>query len=239
MTASTKVSNKAIQIALQTEGYDIGKSGADGYIGRATTQAIAKFQKDHNLDIKYPGTIGPITLKALGLIGSDEEIEQADITPPWILEGQRKIGLHEKLNNKELKAYLKSDGQTLGDPAVLPWCGDFIETIIALTLPKEILPVNPYWAANWLKFGKNIPEHEYYLGAIGVKKREGGNHVFSIVGHDSTYVHALGGNQSNSISVVKIKKSEITGMRWPITYPYPTKQMPRTVFNGKVNASEA
>ena len=225
-----------IQQALLKHGQDVGPTGADGVMGRNTTQAIARFQKLMGLEVQWPGTIGPKTLKALGF-GKEEA--EAPVTPPWVLEGRRKLGLHEKSDNKELRAYLKSDGQTLGDPAKLPWCGDFIETIIALTLPKEPMIVNPYWAANWLKFGVNVPEHEYYMGAIGVKKREGGNHVFCIVGHDKIYVHALGGNQGNSISVVKILKSQITGMRWPSTYPFPTKQMPLTVFNGKVGVSEA
>ncbi len=224
---------KEIQNALMKAGYNIGTSGADGIMGRDTINALTKFQLNSKLNIQYPGTVGPITLKALGLT------EMIEVLPPWIVEGQRKLGLHETLNNAELKKYLKSDGQTLGDPAVLPWCGDFIETIISLTLPKEPMVTNPYWAANWLKFGVAVPKDRFYMGAIGVKSRTGGNHVFTLVGHDKTYVHAMGGNQSNSISIVKIAKSDITGMRFPSTYPYPKTEMRMTVFNGKINASEA
>jgi len=222
-----------VQRRLIALGFDVGSAGADGISGRMTIAAITAFQKANDLDIQYPGTIGAKTLAALEITGS-----LSPILPPWVAEGQRKLGLHEKLNNAALKAYLKSDGQTLGDPSKLPWCGDFIETIIALTLPKEPMVVNPYWAANWLKFGKALPEERYYLGAIGVKSRTGGNHVFTIVGHDKVNVHGLGGNQSDSISVVKIPKTAITGMRWPSTYPFPTEQMPLTTFTGKMSVKE-
>lgn len=225
---------RQVQRALMARGYDVGKSGADGIAGRMTRSATAKFQADERLPIKYPGTIGPITLKALGL----HERTQEQILPPWVAEGLRKKGLHERLNNKELREYLKSDGATLGDPAVLPWCGDFQETIIALTLPEEPMISNPYWAANWLKFGVSIPPGVYFMGAIGVKKRDGGNHVFTIVGHDANHVHALGGNQSDKICIVKIAKKDITGMRWPSTYPYPTEEMPMTVFDGSLSIKE-
>ena len=235
----TSIDIKKVQQALINAGYSVGKTGADGIFGRDTIKGLKAFQSAMGLDIQYPGTIGPKTLRALGLIDDSTPIQNTIITPPWITEGLRKLGLHEKADNKKLREYLKSDGQTLGDPAQLPWCGDFIETIIALTLPKESLPTNPYWAANWLKFGKSLPIDEFYKGAIGVKKREGGNHVFTIVGHDKLNVHALGGNQSNSISIVKIPKKQITGMRWPNTYPMPLAEMPYTDFNGKMAGSEA
>ncbi|MCO5730065.1 peptidoglycan-binding protein [Rhizobium sp. SSA_523] len=224
---------KAVQQRLIDLGYDLGPAGADGISGRFTTSAVAKFQADKGLPIKWPGTIGPITIAALNL-----DAKEVHVTPPWILEGLRKKGLHEKTNNKELRAYLASDGHALGDPAKLPWCGDFMETIIALTLPREPMVVNPYWAANWLKFGVPVQRDEYYLGAIGVKARPGGNHVFTLVGHDKTAVHALGGNQSNSISIVKIRKSDITAMRFPATYQFPTEQMSMTTFTGSYSTKE-
>lgn len=223
---------KEIQKRLIELGYNVGAAGADGILGRATTAAIAAYQKDQHLDIKYPGTIGPKTLKALGL-ASDEKI-----TPPWIVEAYRKFGLHEKLDNAELRKYLKSDGQTLGDPAKLPWCGDFVETVIALTLPKEPMITNPYWARNWLKFGIEIPKTKPVMGCIGVVERDSGGHVFFVVGHDKTHLHALGGNQSNSISKVKIDKKRLLGLRYPKTYPV-SWELPYTVFNGKITSNEA
>ncbi|MEN3146114.1 peptidoglycan-binding protein [Neorhizobium sp. IRAMC:178] len=225
---------QAVQRRLIAFGYDLGPGGADGDTGRFTASAVAKFQADRKLDIKYPGTIGPKTLKALEI-----DNPPSALVPPWVDLVKRKMGLHETRDKKELSEFLKSDGHALGDPAKLPWCGDLMETIIAVSLPKEPMIANPYWAANWLRFGVPVKQGEYYLGAIGVKARTGGNHVFTIVGHDKTHVHAAGGNQSDSISVVKIRKDQITGMRFPATYPFPTQQMPLTVFNGRISTKES
>lgn len=87
-----------IQRRLIALGYDLGPGKDDGIMGRGTTKAIARFQSDRELPILYPGTLGPNTLAALGLDQKDTVI------PPWILEEQRKLGLHAKLNNAALKA---------------------------------------------------------------------------------------------------------------------------------------
>lgn len=227
--------NKEIQQRLTALGYDT--NGIDGILGRNSIAAITRFQKDKGLPIKFPGTIGPKTLAALGFT---EPIKQGAIIPPWVQEGMRKLGLHETLNNKELQAYLKSDGQTLGDPAKLPWCGDFIETTIALTLPREPMVVNPYWARNWLKFGVEIPKTRPVMGCIGVVERgPTSGHVFYVIGHDANYLHALGGNQSNSISIVKIEKKRLLGLRFPKTYPLPAEVLPYSTFKGKLSLNEA
>jgi len=226
---------KAVQKKLITLGYGVGSAGADGIIGRSTISAIAKFQADQKLDIKYPGTIGAKTLAALGL---NETVSHDDI-PPWIALAKRKMGLHEVMDNKELKAFLKSDGHALGDPAKLPWCGDFVETCIAVTLPKEPIVTNPYWALNWLKFGVEVPLNKPVMGCIGAAERNGGGHVFFVVGHDRNYYHALGGNQSNTISIVKMEKSRVKGLRYPSTYPMPSKALVQSTFTGEISHNEA
>lgn len=225
---------QAVQRALIARGYNCGPAGADGIIGRRTTEAVAKFQADQNLAIQYPGTIGAKTLAALGI--SEPKVE---ILPPWITLARQKMGLNEVKDNATLKAFLKSDGHTLGDPAKLPWCGDFVETCIAVTLPREAMIANPYYALNWRKFGVEVPLNEPVMGAIGVKSRDGGGHVFFVVGHDKSYYHALGGNQSNSVSIVKIAKNDdIKALRFPTTYQRGAV-LPYTTFNGQLAGSEA
>lgn len=225
------ISTLELQRRLIARGYSVGKAGADGIFGRDTIAAITKFQIDERLDIKFPGTVGPRTLSALGL-GTGE------VLPPWVLEAKRKMGLHEVRDNAELKKYLKSDGHTLGDPSKLPWCGDFIETVIAVTLPKELVVANPYWARNWLKFGVEIAKDKPVMGAVGIAERDTGGHVFIVVGHDKTHFHALGGNQSNSVSIVRIEKKRVLGLRHPSTYPVPSLVLPFTVFNGQISTNE-
>lgn len=237
---------RRIQQKLIALKYDLGKAGADGILGVKTVAAVTAFQKDKKLPIKWPGTIGPITLKALGLPedllsgGPAAPAPDPMGVPPWIMEARRRVGLHEVNHNKTLREWLKSDGHALGDPAKLPWCGDFVETPIGLTLPREPRLANPYWALNWTKFGVPVPDGMIPLGAIAAFTRNGGGHVGFVVGHDKTYYHILGGNQSNSVSIAKIAKSRQSGkLRWPSTYPLPTKSMPITTLNATVSTNEA
>ena len=159
---------------------------------------------------------------------------------PWIVEAEKLLGLHEIRDNAKLRAWLKSDGPTLGDPKALPWCGDFVDTAIDLALPGEPrvgpLAENPYWALNWLHFGKKV---EPRLWAIGAFKRPGGGHVGFLVGQDATRFYVLGGNQGDSVSVVPIDKTRLQGARWPITFPDPGLALPLMSSKAKASRNEA
>jgi uncharacterized protein (TIGR02594 family) len=147
---------------------------------------------------------------------------------PWIVEGKTVWGLHETRDNARLKAWLLSDGKTLGDPKALPWCGDYVETAIKKSLPKEPftgeLGKNPYWARNWLQFG--VATNPVY-GAVCVFQRESGGHVGFMVGEDKTDYYVLGGNQSDSVNIVRIAKSRFLGSRWPSTFANPNRPLPQ------------
>lgn len=235
----------ALQQRLMALGYSVGPSGADGTLGRNTIAAIARFQKDFGVAVQWPGTVGPKTIDALNAAmvegGPDRTVPPlitGPILPPWYVEARRKIGLQEKLNNKTLREYLKSDGSTLGDPAQLPWCGDLMETVIALTLPSEPMIDNPYWALNWKRFGVAIDI--VALGAIAPFARPGGGHIGQIAGHDRDYFHVLGGNQSNAITITKIAKDRLSGpLRWPATYPLPVHALPFTSLDATISHNEA
>jgi uncharacterized protein (TIGR02594 family) len=204
---------KEIQTALIAAGYDIGPNGADGDFGRDTIAGLKAFQRAKGL--QGLGVVGPRTL-ALLFPGEKEQIEAV---PAWYANLFAKRGLHEALDNKELREYLKSDKQALGDPSKLPWCGDAVQTAIALTLPDEIIPANPYWAQNWQKFG--VAMEEPALGAILVFVREGGGHVGFYAGEDEKNYFVLGGNQKNSVSIAPVAKKQCIAVRWPRTVPLP------------------
>lgn len=55
--------NKWLQNRLLQSGYSVGKSGADGYFGKDTKNALIKYQKDHKLTAD--GICGVKTYKAL------------------------------------------------------------------------------------------------------------------------------------------------------------------------------
>lgn len=151
---------------------------------------------------------------------------------PWIVEGKKVWGLHEVRDNAKLRAWLKSDGKTLGDPKALPWCGDYTETAIRNSLPKEPFPgalgKNPYWARNWLHFGEDTKP---CYGAVIVFSRGKGGHVGFVVGEDNTDYYVLGGNQSDSVNIVRISKERFLGCRWPITFNGSKRPLPRMTAN--------
>lgn len=132
---------------------------------------------------------GPkMLLEALKLHGTLEV--QGDGDNPEILKWAKELGLPQYTHDS------------------IPWCGLFA-AIVAYLAGKPVVK-DPLWAANWLKFGAPCdPE----LGAIAVFSREGGNHVGLYVGEDSTHYHILGGNQKDSVSIVRIAKDRCRGFR--------------------------
>jgi uncharacterized protein (TIGR02594 family) len=221
-----------IQKRLKALKFDPGP--LDGAPGPRTNSAIRAFQQSKGLAVD--GIVGPKTIAAL--FG-----EGATATPlaryPWLDIAIRKKGLHESADYAELSRFLRSDGKTLGDPRKLPWCGDFVETCIALGIPGEPLPTNPYLARNWLKFGKTIRPT---LGAVMVfwrgSKTGTSGHVAFAVGEDGAYYMVIGGNQSNSVSVAKLSKSRLLGARWPVGVPVPVIHLPKA-SGGVVSVNEA
>jgi uncharacterized protein (TIGR02594 family) len=94
-----------------------------------------------------------------------------------------------------------------------------VETYIRVALPDEpllgALGVNPYWARNWLLFGREVKPT---FGAVLVFSRGSGGHVGFAMGQDDTHFYVLGGNQSDAVTIAQIAKSRLLGARWPATY---------------------
>ena len=158
---------------------------------------------------------------------------------PWVRELKAVYGWHEVRDNEKLKAWLKSDNKTLGNPGVLPWCGDAVETAIRLALPDEplvgALGANPYWARNWVGFGKAAQGY----GSIGVFERgPTSGHVGFLVGEDATCFHVLGGNQGDTVSVTRIEKGRLLAARWPLTYGADPKPLPKKAATLPVSINE-
>jgi len=190
------------------------------------------------------GLWGKRTEAALrALLASAERPVLADAVKdlPWMIEAKRVLGRHEVRDNGWLRAWLRSDGKTLGDPAKLPWCGDFVETCIRLGLPGEPFPRpladNPYWARNWTRLGAEIAPT---YGAVLVFERGSGGHVGFAVGHDDSAYHVLGGNQSNAVTIARISKSRLLASRWPETFDRPiSTRLPRMGAAGELSTNEA
>lgn len=180
------------------------------------------------------GILGRQTRAALREVASWPDLPRPRV--PWVDLAKKLLGLHEVRDNDALKAFLRSDGHALGDPAKLPWCGDFVETCIRKTLPGEAIPDNPYFARNWLDFG--VIGGGY--GSIAVFERgPSAGHVAFVVAQDSTHYHCLGGNQSDSVSIARIAKGRLLDMRWPRT-AQPAALLPNAPEDGApISANEA
>ncbi|MCA0920214.1 peptidoglycan-binding protein [Pseudooceanicola nanhaiensis] len=225
-SAMTLDERMTTQVRLKAHGIDPGP--VDGIIGRRTNAAIIAFKR--SIGYAPRPYVGPLTMAAL-MKDPAAPAETGTLNlPDWIKVGLKFKGLHEIYDNAELRAFLASDGHALGDPSVFPWCGDFVETCIRLTLPAETFPgqlgVNPYWALNWRGFGVSCAP---VLGAVISIIRNGGGHVAFVMGEDATRYYCLGGNQSNTVSIAPIEKSRFTAasFRWPSTVPLPTGGLPQ------------
>ena len=180
------------------------------------------------------GLDGPRTRAAALAYGAGKVPASAPVSGPadalpWMTEARVPFGWHEVRDNIRLRAWLFSDGKRLGDPKALPWCGDFVETAIKRGLPNEpfsgALAENPYWARNWITFGKRaVPTY----GAVLVFERgQQSGHVAFAVGESDTDYFVLGGNQGDAVGITRLAKTRLLAARWPATWPYAPALLPR------------
>ncbi len=152
----------------------------------------------------------------------------------WITAGRAKIGKREivgpRHNSWIARGWAKLGAGWYKDDET-PWCGFFVaDCLNEAGLPY---PKNYPAAASFKTHGTScLPR----LGAIGVKSRKGGNHVFFIVGQtaDGLFFKALGGNQSNAVNIVDIRKTDVDSIRWPAG-----AALPATVFLPVITAGTA
>jgi len=168
---------------------------ADGDFGPATLAASRALM---------PKTKPPIVLGGAGKL-------------PWMEIARQQLGLHEGRDNTALRSFLSSDGATLGDPAKLPWCGDFVQTCFKIGLKGEPIPELPYWARSWLNFGD--PVFPRFGAVIVFERGPKSGHVAFLVGQDRQFWYCLGGNQNDGVTIAEIDRSRLLGCRWPVIWP--------------------
>jgi uncharacterized protein (TIGR02594 family) len=137
----------------------------------------------------------------------------------WMKTARESIGLKEVAgpkHNTKIQAWLAKLGAWWKDDET-PWCGTFV----AHCLRENGLPVPQHWyrALAWKDYGSNLRPTHVCEGAILVFAREGGGHVGFYVGEDRFYYRVLGGNQSNTVNVMRIAKNRCVAIRWPKGVP--------------------
>lgn len=216
----------SVQRIVKILGFDPGP--VDGVFGPKTTLAVRRFQVSRG--ICNTGIVGKETWAALMGVKSPRV---ADL--PWMVQARSVFGLREDRDNAALRAFLRSDGATLGDPDALPWCGDFVVTCVTTGLPDERfigpLKENPYWARNWAGFGIHC---QPTYGAVLVFARTEGGHVGFAVGQDADEFYVLGGNQGDRVCITRIAKSRLVegGCRWPLSFPHDHVPLPQMTATG-------
>ena len=117
----------------------------------------------------------------------------------------------------------------------IPWCGLFVAYCMkknGIAVHKGVLSALS-WASWGTPLAKGVP------GAVMVFVRPGGGHVGFYVSEDKDAYHILGGNQSNSVSVTRVAKNRLKGIRWPKGQPAPTQGPVYATFTGALSTNEA
>lgn len=130
-----------------------------------------------------------------------------------------------------------SVGDVMTDDDV-PWCGLFIG-ICAQRTGWEV-PDQCYRARNWMSWGKPIAIPE--LGCVLIFKRPEGHHVGLYVGETETHYAVYGGNQSNMVSIVFIRKDRLIGARecdWKISKPENIRRLFVDINGALISNNEA
>ncbi len=142
-------------------------------------------------------------------------------------------------NNPEIMGWAEEVHTTYPGDATA-WCGLFI-SVTAKRAGWDYHPNgNALWARNWASWG--TPQKVAMLGDTLVFPRGQGGHVALYVGEDETHYHILGGNQSDTVNIVRKAKTPILAIRrapWKIAQPDNVRQIFLKPGGAPVSTKEA
>lgn len=230
------------QYALRREGYELNP---DAEFGRITQTAVKTFQACYGLPLT--GEVDVRTAELLDKIPAAPAPSALNVSP-WLATMRAITGTKEVPGNKDnpfiiemaheiVRRYPELRGNVgWYNHDGIPWCGLGMGYVFAI---NGIKPVSaPLSAIAWAEFGVALKVGT--PGAVLVKKRKGGGHVTLYESEDAKYYYGRGGNQSDSVNVSKILKSEVIAIRWPAGVALPTAGRKLGVTSGAVLAgSEA
>lgn len=139
---------------------------------------------------------------------------------PWMIVALGELGVKEIVGSKHNPRILEYHATTTfkGKADEVPWCSSFVNWCFAQC---KMFRTHSAGASSWLMWG--IPINEPKYGCVGIKSRDGGNHVFFFIRKESRSgidgFIALGGNQGNEVCYHWYPMNTIRGWRWPQDYP--------------------
>jgi len=245
---------QAVQRALAKLGYALE---ATGYFDGATEAAVTDFQEQRSLEVD--GEVGAETAQAIdqAVAGAPVATQRPQGQPPappppgaetrplWVIEGLKWLGLHEAAgdaDNPEILNWAKEEG---GDIAKeykhdeIPWCALYANMVLTKV---GIKGTETLWALDWADWGEKLAGPA--VGAFAPMKRSGGGHIAIVVGRDGQgNLMCLGGNQSDSVSIVPFPAGRPLSFRWPVGVPLPPKtglgSLPLMRSDGRVSTKES
>lgn len=155
--------------------------------------------------------------------------------PKWLTYARQFDGLKEypgAPTNPTIAAWLKKLKAWWAEDAT-PWCGTFVANAMQAT--GYPIPKNWFRAKDWAAWGKSCAP---CVGAICVKDRKGGGHVFFAVGRGPGVIYGFGGNQGDKVCIAAFPVADIIAFRWPVTEPV-GEPLPQMAGGGKAGVSEA
>jgi uncharacterized protein (TIGR02594 family) len=154
--------------------------------------------------------------------------------PRWVELARDYLGTAEipgSRNNKDIVAMHQAVSGVAHDDSV-PWCAAYVGTVLAKSAIKGS---GSLMARSYSRWGDPVDEDNPPVGAIVVLSSSRGpasGHVGFCVGVDSAFVHLLGGNQGDKVSIAKFPKGKIVAARWPHGEP---RGVVKTGGNAEVN----
>lgn len=139
--------------------------------------------------------------------------------PRMLVEGLKTFGVMERPGNAD-NPVIMGWAREIGVPAIaqaftadsVPWCGLWA-AVIAKRAGKPV-NTNSLWARSWLRWGDKVQVSDAKLGDVLVFARGAtSGHVGLYVGEDDTAFHVLGGNQSDAVTITRIDKARLLGVR--------------------------
>jgi len=244
----------ALQLALAKLGYPLKGTG---YFGGATEAAVTDFQDQHGLE--SDGEVGLETARAVdqALAGPQPATEgphaeeahrplpTTDTRPLWVIEGLNWLNLREApgaADNPVILEWAREEGGEIARDYThddIPWCSLFANMVLTKV---EIKGTETLWALDWDKWGQKLPGPS--VGAFAPMKREGGGHIAIVVGRDARgNLMCLGGNQSDSVSIIPFPAYRPLSFRWPLGVSLPLKtdiqSLPLMGSDGRVSTKES
>lgn len=164
---------------------------------------------------------------------------------PWLESAYLMLGAREAAgaaNNPIIVKLFAEAGHPEVHNDATAWCAAFVG---AMLKRNNIASTGTLWALDYAKWGQKLSGPA--LGAVGYKERRDahgkliGGHVFFVAGWDKTHVTALGGNQKDSVCLVRYSRSEIKGYRWPqgVELPAPVPGVYLAARKAETAGSEA